>query len=207
MNVLLQPCYFAPIAQYAKIFKAKSISFEVCDHYQKQTYRNRCHIATAQGRHALYIPIKHNRNRQRSLTKDVQIDYKSSHWQKRHLHSLQTAYRSSPFFEFFEPDILDIFSKKHKYLLDLNLATHDFIMEALQESRPTFQTKTYQITTDIKDCRNLANAKKDIIFDKTYTQIFDDKHPFLSNLSILDLLFMQGTSAAIYLGSTAFLKI
>ena len=202
MNILLNPCYFAPISQYAIILKAKKIYFEIFDNYQKQTFRNRCYIAGPQGKLMLNIPVKHNKNAQKKLTKDAEIDYESSFWQKNHLRSLQISYRSSPYFEFFEDEITKILDKKYKFLLDLNMATFEFVMDALQESRNIFYTEKYENTLEnsqIKDCRNLTDAKKKIVFEKKYKQIFQEKYDFLNNLSILDLLFMQGPSSPIYL--------
>jgi hypothetical protein len=95
---------------------------------------------------------------------------------------------------------LAIFEKKHKFLLDLNLDTHFFVMDALQEEKKYSMTKSFQLTTKEDDFRCLANAK--LKFDlklPTYTQMFDEKHGFIENLSILDLLFMMGPSAEIYL--------
>ena len=161
MDIVVQPCYFAPVYQYSKIIKAQKVIFEIFDNYQKQTFRNRCYIAGAQGKLMLNVPVKHTKNLQRKRTQEAQIDYESICWQKLHIRSLQTAYRSSPYFDFFEQEILDIFNKKHKYLLDLNFATHEFVMEALQEIRSTLTTQKYQakIKNDhTKDLRYLVNA-------------------------------------------------
>lgn len=200
--MLINPCYFGPIFQYAVILKAKEIHFEIFDNYEKQTFRNRCYIAGPQGKLMLNIPIKHKKNAQKKLTKEAQIDYESSFWQKNHLRSLQISYRNSPYFEFFEEEIKNILNKKYKFLLDLNRATFEFVMEALQEAPKVFYTQKYENipkNTKIQDFRNLTNAKKTLVFEKKYKQIFEEKYDFLNNLSILDLLFMQGASSPMYL--------
>lgn len=200
--ILLQPGYFNPIVQYAKILQAKDYVFEVEDNFQKQTYRTRCYIAGANGKQLLNIPIKHSKDKTvKTKTKDILIDYDTDNWQNNHLKSFQAAYRSSPYYEFYEHDIKAIFEKKHKFLLDLNMDTHDLIMTSLQESSRF--SKTLEFTKSFakeNDHRELINAKKNLELKLVpYTQMFDEKHGFIKNLSILDLLFMQGPSSSIYL--------
>jgi len=104
--LLLYPTYFSPIIQYAALAKVDKITFEVEDNYQKQTYRTRCYIYSPNGKQLLNIPIKNANSKQK--TKDVVIDY-SVNWQKQHLKSIEAAYRSSPFFEYYEDEIRAIF--------------------------------------------------------------------------------------------------
>jgi len=193
------PTYFSPISQYAAIVNSDEVIFEIEDNYQKQTYRNRCFIYGANGKQLLNISTKHLTSKDRKKTKDTVIDSSIS-WQKQHLKSLQTAYKSSPFYEFYEDDLLPIFSKKHKYLLDLNIDTFLFISDALQISNQFKKTTEYKEYPKEKDFRVLANAKKHpIITPLSYIQVFDEKHGFIPNLSILDLLFMEGPNAISFL--------
>lgn len=195
---LFQPTYFSPIAQYVGIVKADKIVFENEDNFQKQTYRNRCYMYTSYGKHVLTVPIQHNKTR-KLKTKDVKVDYKDN-WQQLHLRSLKTAYNASPFFEFYIDDLLPIFEKQTTFLTDLNLKCHNFIMDALQIEIPVIKTKEYQIETDCLDLRKLAIAKGAPNFKlQKYYQIFNENHGFISNLSILDLLFMEGPNALNYL--------
>ncbi|MDY0781169.1 WbqC family protein [Tenacibaculum sp. IB213877] len=188
---LFIPTYFAPIAQYAAILKTDNVTFEVEDNFQKQTYRNRCYIYGANGKLSLNIPVKHTAIQGRKKTKDTLVE-NDFPWQSQHFKSLQTAYRASPFFEFFEDDLSSIFNKKYKYLLDVNIDAHLFVADALQISQSFVKTLSYEIETN-NDFRDLAIAKKGIeIQMNPYVQMFDDKHGFISNLSILDLLFMEG---------------
>ena len=108
---IVQPSYFSPITQYATILRSEEIVFETADNFQKQTYRNRCYICSPNGKQLLNIPIKRSPNGKQK-TKDVLIDYDTDDWQKNHLKSFQAAYRSSPFFEFYEDELLAIFEKK-----------------------------------------------------------------------------------------------
>ena len=139
--MLYIPTYFAPISQYTSVFKNKDIVFEVEDNFQKQTYRNRCYIYTADGKHLLNVPIQHNKG-VKQKTKDVKIDYKDD-WNKLHLKTLITAYSSSPFFEYYIDDLLPIFNKNHTFLLDLNLLSHQLIMDALQLEISTKKTEEF----------------------------------------------------------------
>ena len=198
--ILLQPTYFSPITQYVAIAKSKKILFEVEDNFQKQTYRNRCYIYTANGKHLLNVPIQHNKNIKQK-TKDVKIDYKDN-WHKLHLKTLQTAYSSSPFFEFYIDDLIPIFENKNTFLLDLNLKCHEFIMNALQLKINYSKTSEYFKGVTFLDGRKLAIAKsnEEFIFDR-YIQVFEQNNGFISNLSILDLIFMEGPNALNYLES------
>lgn len=195
---LFIPTYFSPIAQYAAIFKSKSIEFEMVDNFQKQTYRNRCYIYGANGKLSLNIPVKHTPSEGRKKTKDTLVE-NDFPWQQQHLKSLQSAYRASPFFEFYEDDLLPIFNKKYTYLQDVNIDTFLFITEALELPKDYKKTTEYHLNTD-NDYRSLAIAKKGIeVFIEPYIQMFDDKHSFIPNLSILDLLFMEGPNTVSFL--------
>ncbi|CAL2077041.1 WbqC family protein [Tenacibaculum sp. 190524A02b] len=196
---LFIPTYFSPIAQYAAIYQSDSVVFEIEDNYQKQTYRNRCYIYGANGKLSLNIPVKHKTAEGRKKTKDTLVE-NDFPWQQQHYKSLQIAYRSSPFFEFFEDDLLKIFQKKYKYLQDVNIDTHLFITDALQISNNYLKTESYTIESSLKDYRNLAIAKKGVNIEmETYVQMFDDKHGFIPNLSMLDLLFMEGSNSISFL--------
>ena len=127
---LFIPTYFAPISQYAAIVNTnEEVIFEVEDNFQKQTLRNRCYIYGANGKLLLNIPVKHLTTSERRKTKDTLVD-NDALWQSQHFKSLKSAYRSSPFFEYFEDDLDTLFNKKHKYLLDVNIDTHLFVMDA-----------------------------------------------------------------------------
>lgn len=192
---LFIPTYFSPIAQYAAISKVDTIVFETQDNYQKQSYRNRCYIYNGNGKQLLSVPVKHLKKEDRKKTKDTLIE-NDFPWQDQHFKSLQTAYRVSPYFEFFEDDIAPIFEKKYKYLYDLNIDTFLFIADALELNQQFTITQEYQLESDANDFRLLAERKhqpKKLV--DTYIQMFDDKHGFIPNLSILDLLFMEGPNA------------
>lgn len=195
---LFIPTYFSPIAQYATISKTDEVIFEKHDNYQKQSYRNRCYIYNGNGKQLLSVPVKHLKKEGRKKTKDTLIE-NDFPWQDQHFKSIQTAYRVSPYFEFFEDDVAPIFEKRYKYLHDLNLDTFLFVADALQLNTEFTVTEKFDIDTKHQDFRFLADRKKQPkkITD-VYVQMFDDKHGFIPNLSILDLLFMEGPNAMSY---------
>lgn len=189
------PTYFSPISQYAAISKADNVVFEMHDNYQKQSYRNRCYIYNGNGKQLLSVPVKHLKKDGRKKTKDTLIE-NDFPWQDQHFKSIQTAYRVSPYFEFFEDDIAPIFEKKYKFLHDLNIDTFLFIADALQLNTAFTATEKFDIETTQQDFRHLAERKKQPEkVTEVYVQMFDDKHGFISNLSILDLLFMEGPNS------------
>ncbi len=196
---LFIPTYFSPISQFSQIVKADEVIFEVEDNFQKQSYRNRCYIYNSNGKQLLSIPVKHPLKNKRKATKDTLVENNIA-WQDQHFKSLQVAYRTSPFFDFLEDDIATIFYKKYKYLLDVNIDTYLFIMDALQLNENFSKTTSYQPKNTKNDFRILADRKykPEKQFD-TYIQMFDDKHGFIPNLSILDLLFMEGPNAISFL--------
>ena len=197
-KLLLFPTYFSPIVQYVGLAKADQVIFEVEDNYQKQTYRTRCFIYGANGKQLLNIPVQHN-NKSRK-TRDILID-NSVPWQKQHLRAIQAAYRSSPYFEFYEEEFVFLFKKVPQYLLDFNFTCLELVLEMLQLEITFTKTKAFfKEYSDIVDLRLLADAKSEKKYTlNSYTQVFSDKHGFIENLSILDLLFMEGPNALNYL--------
>ena len=198
MNSLLYPTYFPSISSFVAIAQSDKITFEVEDNYQKQTNRNRMYIYSPNGLQMLNIPVKHSQNSHQK-TKDVRIET-AFDWQKQHFKSLEAAYRTSPFFEFFEDSLLPVFEKKHEFLLDLNELTIDIVAKCLGLKLSYDKTAEYfHEVENVADFRSLANGKKDANSFAPYTQVFGEKFGFLNNLSILDLLFNEGRYALDYL--------
>lgn len=200
MTLLMHPTYFPSIATFAALVQ-NEVQWEAHDNFQKQTYRNRCYIGTDKGKHMLNIPIKHvggEEGRQKYI--DVIMD-NTYPWKKLHWKSLQTAYRTSPFFEFYEDDLKPLFEDDEDSLFDFNLKSIKIIGECLGIHVPTEMTDTYQINqTGVLDARFFVDAKKEKNFGlDTYAQVFEERHGFIPNLSILDLLFNEGTNALTYL--------
>ncbi len=199
MKTVFHLTYMPNIAHVVAMLKAKNIVLETHDNFLKQTYRNRAYIYGANGKLALNIPVIHSQ-KNRQLYKDVKI-FNGEKWQDIHWKSLLSAYRTSPFFEYYEDEFRPLFEKKVMFLYDFNLSCFEVICDCLQINMPILKTKTYQNTiTEGKDYRFLVQAKKEAHFTfEPYTQVFTNKHGFLPNLSILDLLFNEGPNTTNYL--------
>jgi hypothetical protein len=198
MNVLLHPTYFPSMSHFVAMAKSNSITFEMEDNFQKQTNRNRMYIYSPNGIQLLNIPVKHSKTSHQK-TKDTKLET-AFDWQKQHFKSLEAAYRTSPFFEYFEDSIRPIFTKKHTFLMDLNFETIDIVSKCLGFQFETNKTIEYfHEANSFNDLRYLVNGKKDLASFESYTQVFDNKHGFINNLSILDLLFNEGRYALDYL--------
>jgi len=179
--------------------QADTITFETEDNFQKQTNRNRMYIYSPNGTQLLNIPVKHNPKAGHQKFKDVKIE-PAFDWQKQHFKSLEAAYRSSPFFEYFEDDFRPLFEKKHAYMMDLNFEALEIVYQCLGMPFEYGKTQGYfHEAPGFDDFRTLANGKKDLNQFEEYTQVFGDKHGFINNLSILDLLFNEGRYALEYL--------
>lgn len=192
--------YFGPVSYYLELLKYDSIYIEAAENYQKQTYRNRQYIYGANGRLMLNIPVKHSKSKHRLLYKECQLENEFN-WQDLHFKSLETAYRTSPYFEFYEDDIEPLFIKKYSSLFSFNLDCFKTVLSLLDiDLKINFTTEYKKDYMDIKDKRYFISAKKnEPVSNKKYHQVFDDKHGFISDLSILDLLFNLGPESVSYL--------
>lgn len=197
--ILLYPTYFPSLATMVAIVQAEKVVFEVFDNYQKQTYRNRTYIAHANGKLLLNVPIQHAKNDQRLATREVVTDDRFP-WQSQHWKSLQSAYRTSPFFEYYEDDLYDLFQEPVTRLLDHNLKIFNRISELIGLETDYNFSEEYFTTPPQRDLRYLANAKGAKEFQLTpYNQVLQEGQEFLPNLSILDLLFNEGPNTLDYL--------
>ena len=191
------PAYFPSIQYFKALIKAKEATFTLESNYQKQTYRNRCSIYGANGKLNLTIPIQHKKGQAHQKDKVVKILWEEN-WQKQHWKSISTAYRSSPFFEFYEDELRESFFKRPAYLMEYNLGLINCIMSLLEiEISLSFQ-QTYHPLSKIEE--SCINAKKspEIAFP-IYQQVFANKHGFIPYLSILDLIFNEGPQSLDYL--------
>ncbi|WP_121665538.1 WbqC family protein [Mesonia aquimarina] len=203
-KLLVHPAYFGSIHQFSAISQTQKLIFENEDNYQKQTYRTRQYIYGANGKLLLNIPIKHNKQKKtHQKYRDVRIE-NSFLWQLNHWRSLEAAYRTSPFFEFYEDEIKPLYEKRFSFLLDFNLTCFETISACLQLDKDFSKTEEYQtpeeVDQQVTDYRNLIDAKKEVEFQQEkYTQVFEEKFGFIKNLSVLDLLFNEGPNSLNYL--------
>jgi len=197
-SVILSTSYLPPIQYISKLFLYNNIIIENDENYNKQTYRNRCEIYGANGRQTLSIPVK-LKQRPKCKIKDVKIDY-SMNWQKNHWKSIESAYKNSPFFEFYCDDFLPFYKLKYNYLIDYNYKLLNTIICNLEINNTIrFSDKYRKDINDSYDYRYTIQPKltlKDNSFNEVkYTQVFDTKHGFMPNLSIIDLIFNEGPNS------------
>ena len=200
MTPLLPILYFGPIEYYSIIAKSSIIEIDKHENFQKQTYRNRCSIYGANGLLNLIVPIQHKSEKKQ--IKDIVISY-SENWQQLHWRSIKNVYQSSPYFEYYEDDIANLYLKQNKYLIDLNENIQSVVIDLLK-IKPVITFSEVYIKSDINkiDYRNHFNNKTDNtehLNTTRYIQVFEEKYGFLANLSIMDLLFNLGPSAKDYL--------
>ncbi len=204
-KAILSTAYLAPIQYYSKLLKYDEALIEVYENYPKQTYRNRCSIYGANGLLDLSIPVK--KIETKTKTKDIKIDYVTN-WQKLHWKSIESAYRSSPYFEYYADEFLPFFTTKTDFLIDYNLALQNLITIIIGIEVQIKNTDKYIVNNELAvfDYRELINPKKkfiDLDFKQPeYTQVFSTRFSFIPNLSIIDLLFNVGPDSLTYLKST-----
>ncbi|MCX7986354.1 MAG: WbqC family protein [Bacteroidales bacterium] len=196
---LLSTAYHAPIQYYSKLFRYKQVYIEQWENYQKQSYRNRCHILSANGVLALTVPIVHTGSKM--CIRDVKID-NSKRWKAMHLRAIESAYRSSPFYIYYYDEFEKIYQKPSVFLWDMNQAFLELTLQLLN-IQPSIQlTNNYhEIEGPYDDfSQNIHPKAKFSLPDhsfknKPYFQVFENKFGFVENLSILDLLFNTGPEA------------
>lgn len=202
---ILPLTYLGNILYYAHLIK-NGCTIDIHSNYVKQTYTNRCSIITANGIQDLTIPII--KPKEKTPIKDIRISTHDN-WQQLHWRSIQSAYNSTPFFEYFCDDYAPFYAKKYDFLLDFNLETQQKTLELLNFRKIDCSLSDSYIEAtnfNTKDLREVINPKKFNVtlydeLNNPYYQIFDSKFGFTPNLSIIDLLFNMGNESRIYLKS------
>lgn len=201
--VLLPVAYLPPVSWMAYAVQSGSILLEMHETYPKQTYRNRCKIATSTGILSLTVPVKRVKGNH-TKTIDIQID-NSNRWQQLHWRSIVTAYNKTPYFQFYRDVIEPVFHQNYTILVDLNLDLLKLVLQLLKLSHiEIINTIDYTHKPDVYDLRNSFDPKIKPITGTTgvlprYMQAFEATHGFLPDLSIIDLLFNLGPDTQKYL--------
>lgn len=178
--------------------KSEAPKIEIFETYQKQSCRTRCSVMTANGLQTLTVPIvKINGNH--TMTKDIAISYKEP-WQQIHQRCLESAYRKTPYFDYYFPYLEKAYSTRFDTLIELNEFCMSFIFKTLKIRRQIAYTDDYEPISDRDDYRIILSkwARNDTSFPRYY-QVFSDRQPFVSNLSVIDLLFNEGPAALQYI--------
>ncbi len=199
--------YLAPVQYYAHLYASSAGAVEdVCEHYRKQTYRNRCYIATPQGPQPLTVPVERG-DASHTAVRDIRL---SGHgdWRRQHWTALVSAYESSPFFEYYADDFRPVYERSYKYLVDFNDALRAVVLSLLGLDRPVYRSERYitpaAIPSGTADLRELVSPKGGTEADTRfrpvpYYQVFSARTGFLPNLSIADLLFNMGQESRLVL--------
>lgn len=207
----LSSTFFGPVQWYQKLLRYDRVFIEQCDSYVKQTYRNRCLIASANGVQALTVPVRvesgerreerGERRAERGERRAIRIS-DHGNWRHQHWQALQSAYGDSPFFEYYEDDVRPFFTDRWDYLYDYNEAIRVKMCELL-DIQPTVELTTEYVRQPDNDFRDAIQPKHpapDAGFTpRPYYQVYAQKHGFLPNLSILDLLFNMGPESIFWL--------
>ncbi len=205
-NSILMELHYLPSVQYfTKLVQYDKVIIEQHENYTKGSYRNRCHIAGANGLQRLSIPLKQGKNNNKPI-KEVAISYETN-WQHQHWLSIISAYGNAPFFEYYVDEIAPFFKKKYTTLFELNWALLVILKDLVGLNTNIALSLDYEKETSehIVDFRNKISPKaQKIVLDKDfnleeYPQVFKEKNGFLANLSILDLLFCTGPQSILYL--------
>lgn len=192
--------YFPPVSYLSQCLKQGRFLIETQETYSKQTYRNRCVIATANGLQNLTIPVRKTFGNQ-TRTAEITIS-NAEPWQRLHKRAMEAAYKASPFYDFYIDDLLPVFDQQYETLIALNDAAFKLILKLLKmDLAYSFTTEYKQSSEFVTDYRNVFSPKNPFKKESfpEYYQVYADKYPFQPDLSILDLLFNEGPQGLLYL--------
>ena len=195
---LFTTAYFPSISYMARFLAEDAPTIEIFETYHKQTYRNRCRVMTANGVESLSVPvIKVNGNH--TMTKNVTISYDMP-WQQTHRRCLESAYKASPYFDYYYDSLKPIFETRFEKLIELNDNALAAVLKILKIKKEIIHTTDYIKIAD-HDFREAFSPKKQIATDSfpEYYQVFNTKFPFAPDLSVLDLIFNEGPQSTTYL--------
>ncbi|PST82954.1 hypothetical protein C7T94_10010 [Pedobacter yulinensis] len=194
-NTAIFPLFYLPPVDYFRLMLRHDgeIVIDQHEHFPKQTYRNRAAIYSPNGRLDLTVPVVKGAKVHTRIT-DVRISYDFD-WPRLQRLSLESCYRSSAYFEYYEDELMAFFAKKPVFLFDLNMELTQWLLQKLKADISFTLSTAYR--TDVApelDFRTSVHPKKESSLPPpaSYYQVFQDRHGFMPNLSIIDLLFNKG---------------
>ena len=197
--MLASTAYFPPISFFAQAVKHGKLTLEAHEHFVKQTYRNRMRIVSANGVLDLIIPVVREQGSKTPI-KNVGISHEES-WHKQHWHAIVSAYNSTPFFDYYKDEFEFLFDGSITNLWDFNLAIIKNVKRVLNLQFEIFETAEYEKYAE-NDFRSVISPKnKEQQEMPPYYQIFEEKHGFISDMSVLDLISNIGPEAQLYIKS------
>lgn len=223
MTTILSTTYCGPVQWYQKLYRSDLVLMECHETFQKQTYRNRCVIATTNGPQTLTVPVERGTS---PFIRDIRIS-NHGNWRHQHWHALMSAYNESPFFDYYQDDFRPFFEKKYDFLYDFNMEICQKVCELIDIQPNIRHTEEYvklrsvddgkiinslsnlstcqlaKLPTELNDFRSSINPKHPVadahFIPRRYYQVYERKHGFQPNLSIIDLLFNMGPESIFWL--------
>lgn len=199
----LSTAYFPPIEFFALLAENSVVYIEACEHYCKQSWRNRCRILTANGPMYLNFPVRHSGDIFHTPVREVLVDY-SVPWIRRTEYAIESAYFNSPFFEYYSDEMFSILDSKPETLWELNMKIIEFFCRKIGISPELRETRSFEPGLS-EDYRNVIHPKKsnNILADRglgrEYWQVFKERFGFVGGLSVMDLLFNEGPESICWL--------
>jgi len=195
---VLTIAYFPPIEYFAILARYSSVYVEACENYQKQSYRNRCHICAENGLQALNFPVVHRDGTFKLPIREIEVDY-STPWVAKTERCIETAYRSSAFFDYYRDELFSILDAQPRTLWELDLRIIRFFLGKIGLKTELLPTERFaEEHVDIHPKRPNA-ILSELGLDRPYYQVFAERFGFVPNLSVMDLLFNEGPASLDYL--------
>ncbi len=208
MKIITHPLYLAAVPLYARLYASESLVIDDVAPFVKQTYRNRALIATENGMQSLTIPVVHDGGK--VAMRDVRIS-EHGNWRHQHWNAIVSAYRKSPFFDYYADDFAHFYEERDGFLMDFNLRLHGVVSGLLGLEREiAFLSDEAFDASAVVDLRCIAEPKAldtvDGAVQQPYYQVFAQRNGFIPNLSIVDLLFNEGPEGLLVLRDSVCIK-